>query len=484
MASGGDDDEAVANAVAIGEFRIFPGRVLPGLRTGAATAYQAESREWPLNEYYAVVCDPAAQPRLDVIATIRKVDAAGLVTPIDWRVLEWPGTGRRHLVIVYLKPVGGRLVETLGDAMAPIPEDDVVRDYLVPLVPSLSALHVTGVAHGGINPTNIVFRDVARTQPMLGECVSSAAAMRQPGWFLPIETAMTMPAGRGIGQRGDDIFALGMTTAMLLLGGDPTAGMPDEELLCARIDRGSFATLVGENRLSSGINEMLRGLLADDPKMRWTIKEVEAWLPARRVAARQGTAARRAIRPLEFDGKVFSTGPALAHAFAAAVPAAAEVVRSKDFETWIKRALNDEHSAKLLPLAHGEGMTGVAPDRRDDVLVARMCISLDSSGPVRYRGVSTTVDGYGGALAAAFFGNGSVQHLAEAMTVSLPQFWLSARQPIGPEHIALHKTFDQLRNFLADRRFGFGIERVLYELNPTLHCLSPLVEADYVVTLA
>jgi len=484
MAAGGGDEAGVASAVAFGEFRIFPGRPLPGLRAGAAIAYHAESLDWPQNDYYAVICDPAAMPRLDVISTVRKVESAALVTPLDWRVVDWHPTGRRHLVIVYLKPMGGRLVETLGDTMMAIAEDEIVRKYMVPLVAGLTALHASRIAHGGINPTNIVFRDAARSQPMLGECVSSAVAMRQPASFLTIEAALAAPPARGVGQRGDDVFALGMTIVQLLLGGSPASGRADDELLCARIESGSFTAMVGENRLSTAMNELLRGLLADDLKMRWTLNEVEAWLPARRVAAKQGFAIRRAVRPFEFAGEVFATGTALAHAFAAAVPAAAEAVRSKDFESWIKRALNDEHSAKLLKLAQGEGAAEVPPDRRDEFLVARVCISLDTHGPVRYRGIAATVDGYGGALAAAFRGDGAIQPLVEAIQLSIPQFWLSARQPVALEHIALHKTFDQLRSFLGDRRFGFGVERVLYELNPTLHCLSPLVEADYVLTLA
>jgi eukaryotic-like serine/threonine-protein kinase len=485
MAAGGDKNEAeAAGAVAVGEFRIFPGRPLPGLRAGDAGAYHAESLEWPQNEYYAVICDPAAMPRLDVVATVRKVEATGLVTPLEWRIVDWPPTGRHHVAIVYLKPVGGRLVEAPDDALLPVAEDDVVRKYMVPLVSGLSALHAAGIAHGAINPANIVFRDAARSLPMLGECISSAAAMRQPAGFLAIEAAMTAPAARGVAQRGDDIFAFGMTILHLLLGVSLTAGREDEELLLMRIESGSFNAILGENRLSTAMNELLRGLLADEARMRWTLAELEAWLPARRVPAKQGFAIRRAMRPFEFDGKVFMTATALAHGLATAVPAAAKVVRSREFEIWAKRALNEEQSAKVLKLAQGDGSRDAPPDRRDELLVARICILLDALGPIRYRNVAATIEGLGGAFAAAFNGDGAVQPLAEAVSLSIPQFWLSSRQVFTPEYIKLHKTFDQLRGFLGDRRFGFGVERLLYEMNPTLHCLSPLLETEYVMTTA
>jgi eukaryotic-like serine/threonine-protein kinase len=37
-----------------------------------------------------------------------------------------------------------------------------------------------------------------------------------------------------------------------------------------------------------------------------------------------------------------------------------------------------------------------------------------------------------------------------------------------------------LRRFAEDARAGFGLERVLYELNPALHCLSPALEGAQV----
>ena len=113
--------------------------------------------------------------------------------------------------------------------------------------------------------------------------------------------------------------------------------------------------------------------------------------------------------------------------------------------------------------------------------MSRVTMALDPLGPIRYPDIAVAIDGFGAALLAACRGRGSVQHIAEAIRTRLPAFWLGAQAGFKPEHVPVMKNFERLRLHLEDRRPGYGIERVLYELNPRLHCLSPLIEADCVL---
>jgi hypothetical protein len=89
--------------------------------------------------------------------------------------------------------------------------------------------------------------------------------------------------------------------------------------------------------------------------------------------------------------------------------------------------------------------------------------------------VSTAIDGIGSALASAMLSGGDVQPIAEILLARLPQFWCKAQVPARPEFQALQKEYDRLRRILEDHRPGFGIERLAYDLNPGLPCLSPFV---------
>jgi eukaryotic-like serine/threonine-protein kinase len=71
--------------------------------------------------------------------------------------------------------------------------------------------------------------------------------------------------------------------------------------------------------------------------------------------------------------------------------------------------------------------------------------------------------------------------VAETVLGRLPVFWFSAQTGLRPEQVPILKTFERLRLHLEDTRLSSGPERALYELNPSLHCLWPLIESRYVV---
>src|ERR1700737_3063030 len=98
---------------------------------------------------------------------------------------------------------------------------------------------------------------------------------------------MAMPPGRGIGSPADDLYALCATIAFLMFGKSAVAELSDEQLLAEKIGRGSYATLLGGARLAGPIIEVLRGLLADDPRERWAVQDLEMWLEGRRQVPRQ-----------------------------------------------------------------------------------------------------------------------------------------------------------------------------------------------------
>jgi eukaryotic-like serine/threonine-protein kinase len=484
MAHAAQDQAAASGGVGLGDYRIHPERPLPGLSTGRNAAYCATSGERPDDAFFALVCDPAAQPRVDALPAVRKAAATALVTPVEWQVVDWPPGGRRNLVVVFERPADGRLIASLGESFTPLGEDAVTSDYLPPLVSALRALAVARIVHGVVNPTSILFRGSPRRGIMLGECVSSATASLQPAVFLPIEAALAAPAARGQGLLADDIFALGVTATCLLFGGNPVAGVADEALMRARIEIGSYGAIIGDRRVPAGMSEFLRGLLADDPKLRWNLDEIEEWLTSRRFVLRQGLPVRRATRPFVFGGRPYFVPRALSYGLAGSVESGVSVARSPELEMWAQRAIGDEVGAKLIKAAQSESVATGSPDQRDAALVSRICIALDVQAPIRYRGLAAAADGLGSLLAGAFLEQGPIQTIAEAIALRLPQFWLTTRKPPSAEHVALFKLFERLHTLIDDRRLGCGVERVLYELNPSLHCLSSLIERDHVHVLA
>lgn len=467
--------------VSLGDrFEIYPDRPLAELRSPSAAAFVAVDRERTTASLFALVCDAVLPPRLDMLTTLHSLRADALLLPQEWGVVDGLPAGRRSFAVVFDRPTGGRLVSSHTQQVTPLHEDELVHHVLPPLVASLRELFSAGLTHRAIRPDNLFFRDSTRRLLALGDCVSAPCGALQPLAYETIEAGMAVPAGRGAGTPADDLYSLGAVIVYLLLGGNPVARMSDEQLLAEKIGRGSYYALLGNERLSSSVVEVLRGLLTDDPRERWTVQDLEMWLGGRRTSPRQPAMVRRAARPYEFTGQSFYTARALAHGFSRDPLNAARALKSPDFEIWMQRSLSDDDRSKMVAAAMSEGqdagLTG-----HDERLVGRVCIGLDPLAPVRYKSFAASIDGFGTALVAAFRGQVSLQAVAEAVAGRLPQFWFSAQATLKPEHVPILKSFERLRLHLEDRRPGFGIERILYEMNPKLHCLSPVVEARYVV---
>jgi hypothetical protein len=461
-------------------YEIYPDRPLLELRSSNAAGFVATDRERPTGNCFGLVCDADLPPRHEMLTAVRGLRSEALLKPHDWGVVDWPPTGRRNFAIIFDRPPAARVAQSMTEAIEPMSEDAIIHHLLPPIAAALRELYGAGFTHRAIRPTNLFYRDAARRGVILGECVSAPPAALQPVVCETIESGMAMPTGRGIGLPADDLYALGATIAFLMFGKSAVAGLTDEQLLAEKIGRGSYVTLLGGARLAGPIIEVLRGLLADDPRERWAVQDLEMWLEGRRQVPRQPMPVKRSARPFEFAGQPYYTARSIGYAFTQDPVAALRTLKGPEFEVWMHRSLADEERSRQLKAALGEGHdVGLAG--HDERLIGRVCIALDPQGPVRYKGFAAAIDGFGSALVAAVRGRGSVQQIAEAMAGRLPQFWFAAQPVLKPELVPILKAFERLRAHIDDRRPGFGVERVVYEMNPKLHCLSPIIEADYVL---
>ncbi len=472
------------DAVKLAErYEIVPGTPLPGLNAVGANAFLARSLRDKRTEPFAVICYGAMLPRSDVLSTFANVDNSAIMKLLDWGVVDWPLDKARRYCMVFEKPAGRRLMNSLSEPIEPMPEEQLTRQVVQLVVGALKELSSRGVVHGAIRPSNFFYRDLASGTLMLGEGVTSPPGYGQPVLLETIERGMAMPSGRGSGTIADDLYSLGVTLLVLLLGRNPVASLDDEALTQAKIERGSYPALVGQMRLPLGIGEVIRGLLVDDPKQRWTLNDLDLWLSGRRLSPKQPQIPKRAARPMEFQGQEYWYCRTLSRAYGRTPVAATSVIESGELDKWLRRSMADDVRADAVANAiqtASSGKGGSAAER----LVARVCMALDPTAPIRYRGKSVLPDGVGSALAEAFLRGESPQSVAEIIGNQLPMFWVNVQNDFKPEFVPLVHAFDQLRTFLDRTAPGLGLERVLYEANPGMPCISPLVANQYPVTPA
>jgi hypothetical protein len=468
-------------------FQIWSDASLGAFDSPSARAYAVTDTASGNEGFFALVSDGETLCRDDVLQAMQDVRANGLMRLVETGHIWWPRDQRRRRVMIFERPGGARLMENLASPVQQISESHAIRSVLAPAVSALSYLSVIGVVHRAIRPTNLFYSDSTRQSIILGECASAPPAYFQPALFETIESAMSHPAGRGNGVRGNDIYSLGVTLLYLLLGRNPVPHLNEKDLLAAKLAQGSFTTLVARAPIPTAMREPLRGMLQDDPVQRWDLADLQGWISERRLKPVQMISNDRAMRPIGFEGQNYYTCRNLAYALACNWRSGAMDDRKIELGSWIERSLGDNRRREAIERAFdsrfgGAGMSGELTARA--MLNARISLALDPDAPLRYKTLSAMTDGIGAYIATHFSDANALQEFSELVRGGLAVFWLDLQPKSDREANNLVMMFRKLNGFLRDPRPGFGYERCLYELNPGQHCLCPLVERECVIDIA
>lgn len=464
-------------------FAIDVNAPLAEFTTASAQAFVSVDLRYPSRHLFALVCTPDLPTRAAVRERCNETSLPGLMQIVDHGIIDWPPLKRRCQTIVYPRPQGGSLGASYGHGGRSVSEYAISRRVVPPIAKALQALNAIGVAHRAIRLDNMFFVDTNRTELVLGDCVSTPAGYDQPVLFEPIERALASADGRGEGCASDDLYALGVCLAILLIGDNPVAGLSDEQVLMARMERGSYSVLCERQRIPLAMIEPLRGLLCDEAHNRWDLDELDRWLKGQRLSRSRPSAPLRPSSAFSFAGHQHWSLRTLAHSLSLDVPAAARVIREGQLETWLRlRAKSDElANAVVQEVALASSRKGASGS--DDAFVARVAMLLDPDAPIRYRALRFMPDGIGPALARAWLKEGDAQSAGEVLALDLGGQWLAARPKSAPDIGARRKDYARMGMFIDNRAPGYGLERCLYETNPGLPCQSPLVRNAHVVSL-
>ena len=375
-----------------------------------------------------------------------------------------------------------------GPAVAATPgawtEADLLECLLRPAAQALQRLAARGVTHRGIRPNN-VFQSAPGQPVVLGQAWAAPPAALQPALFEPAYSAMCLPSGRGEGTIADDVYALGVLMVVLALGRTPLEGQDAGEIVRRKLERGSFAAIVGDARLPSIIADLVRGMLAEDPDHRPppSLLLDPAAARARRLAARPP---KRAPVPVRVGPSAAWSARALAHAIAVHPEPGLAALRSGAVDSWLRRSLGDALLAGRLEEIV-RALPSTAEEARADALLGMCAVAvLDPLAPLCWRGVAVWPDGIGPALAAAQRTEGAddeASALIDLVAAEAASTWAAAR----PERIdgsALRAETRQHRLLLATRGPTGGSRRLAYALNPLLACDSPVLGGRLVARLA
>lgn len=457
-------------------FVIDLARPLPAFG-GSLTAFAAADTETGNRDLMAI--------RVARDAPMRAMAIEVLATPINQLLTPLGHThgptsdGQAGYYVVTPAPLGAPLSANLH----PWPEAALLTHVLRPAAQVLIAMEARGITHRAIRPANL-FQAAPNTPVVLGAAWAAPPAMHQPALYEPPYSAACHPAGRGDGTIADDIYALGVTLIVLALGHEPLAGQDDRAIVHRKLALGSYAALVGDERLPPIIADLARNMLAEDPEHRPPPALLLDPLAARgrRVAARPP---RRAPRPLKVGASVVWDARTLAFAIGHDPEAGIQVIRSGEAMQWLRRGLGDASLAARLEELHRHRQSeGPAKDSRlDTTLLMRAVAQVDPLAPLSWRGVLLWPDGLGAVLAAGAAGDTAAHDaVIEIVDNEAATQWAALRTDridLG----RLRLEAQRQRSVWQSRGASGGAPRLLYTLNPLLPCASPLLAGRWVSRL-
>ncbi|PCH99203.1 MAG: hypothetical protein COB76_06160 [Alphaproteobacteria bacterium] len=430
------------------------------------------------------MCESQYTPRFSMSVYYKEIANPTLPLLVDQGTVRNSNGDTGAYCFVYEDNLGEQIYKP-EDIIAPSWKSErVLEQIALPIINVLREFHSRDLVHGNIRVSNLYNGGQKNyTAVRLGDCLSLPASMAQPVVYEPVERSMTDPISRGQGTLSDDLYSLGIIIAMHLRSYDPLKGKTDNEIISAKVVGGSYSALVGANdRFTGAILELLRGLLIDDPKQRWNIDEVSAWLDGRRLSPKQPAKKKKATRSITLGSIAYYYPTTLAHNIVLHPQESVKLIESSELTHWVERTLADEEMLLRLENAirgASEGGTGVG---YWDRLLPRVSIALDPDAPIRYKGVSFLLDGLGNALAEAFVQKRGLSIFTNLFKENILSFWVGACADLNMDMAGYSSQIDKCQSFLKQSGMQYGIERCLYFLNNSIHCLSPIIESYYART--
>lgn len=488
MASSLQNRGIVFSATISQDFDINYALKLNEFSTEFATAYDAKSRtsQKEKTEYYALVFNKSFPVDLDKINTYRSIKEKNLQELVDFGRVQ-TNKGTEALCCILKKPIGRKFSEILN-SKAGLDENFVTGHLFNQLFTAVSIIHSNGIMHGSINLDSVYYNTLDGNL-QLHECFSSFVGFNQKNLYETFERMVCNKAGKSHRELSADYYAIGVLLVSLISGKEPFSSFTEELILKIKFENGSYESLLGILNAAEKINinikneTLLRGILHDKTKERWVQKQITGWQRKEITQPPPSRVHRQTSIPFMFSDLDYFSPKYLAHTLHMNWAIAKKSLRISDLTRWISLTSRlPDIEKRLFQMTRGGQTEIILPDEK----IARIIYLLDEDGPIRFRDTSFHPDGLGNLFSYYLMENNTtgLDYIAKCINFGFIEGWVSTQ-----EDQDIYKTnvmgwnSKKIKAFMRKNELGFGLERCLYELNPYLPCLSPLLETNYSVGL-
>jgi serine/threonine protein kinase len=461
-------------------YMIDLGHPLPEFDHSLAKAYRATDQSAASRSLYAMVLANHLPYRIKAIEDLQQMQHPNLTSLVASGVCHISILDEFRQVLFLERPIGPSLSE-IRKTQPRLHEHLVIDHILQPLSKVLIALSEKEVVHSAIHPDRIYLKK----ELILGECVSAPGGYLQQYLYEPIERMMTDPTSKGTGNEKTDVYAVGILAYELFYGLQRFKTMPREEFISNALAIGTYNVLMQNLEISESFQDFFRGILNDDPEERWNLSQLSSWAGGKRYNMIAPTTPREAVRPIRFNQEDFFSRRALAYALHRQWRMAIKDLSSLKIDRWCEMSMHrpdlGEKISRILRLGREAGK-----ESQNNDAVTRLISILDPIGPIRTPSFSLLVEGIGLKLADLMHQDKAkeTREVVDVILNDLPTYWsVQAQEQPSPQVSRQVWLLQRARNFIKMKTLGFGIERALYDLNPSLPCQSELVRKYHITNL-
>ncbi len=461
-----------------GRFTFDVNRPLPEFDHAYAKAYEARDDFNASRSVYAMICDHEMPIRLQAITDLNALIHPNLTTLLGSGTVNCSHLGEARTVLFIERPRGAALTEMIKQQTR-LHEHKIIDFILQPAFKALMAMREKKVSHGHIHPGNFFISDV----PQLSECISAPCGTQGHYLYQPLERLMADPLGRGEATEKADVYALGILAFEMMYGLEKIKTIPRDVFIHRAISVGAYHIFAANREFSDAFQDFFRGILNENPTERWGLDQLGQWLNGKRFNMIAPTAPKEASRPIMFINEEFTSRKMLAHAFHTHWREAMKDIRALKVDRWCEMSLHRPELAESLDRALR--VTGLAStDAQMGDMLTRVIAILDPVGPLRSHALALRPDAMGTVLAELIQHQGpELPQLLSFIENDFGNYWVErAESNKSTEMSAAIWRLQKVRPFLKNKALGFGIERVLYDLNPSMCCQSPLLKAYHITT--
>ena len=250
-----------------------------------------------------------------------------------------------------------------------------------------------------------------------------------------------------------------------------TADFSVNEMIKQKIKNGSFMFLAGNEKISSRFAPILKFMLDDTPEKRSDYSIIINYFDGKTVNLAPVDNNDRSSKALIINSEKCYTRKSAALAILNNPDFGLEVIQSAKLLEWVKSGLgNEKLHNKLSNLIAAEKDN---PDKRQ--LLSRVCIYLDSSLPLKCGDSYLFPEGLAKTIFHCKKNNLSVTAINNLINSDVIKLWYQEQTSLRAPSNA-----SEFKIYLSRRDLGYGLERIMYDFDEDLPCVSPLLGKSFV----